>query len=150
MGDDELQEAHLVPARPSLFSACGHVHNACSAHRSALVHQQFDDERLVMLLTEPASPSTMTSNSVPPSVHVNATRLVVRWRTVSDRLNSWAPLAAGRALGRRKSPLSQRPNLECPNWKLDPGSTDQSQRPALNTQSGHCHGGVMTNTSPSS
>jgi hypothetical protein len=48
VGDDELQEAHLVPARPSLFSACGHVHNACSAHRSALVHQQFDDERLVM------------------------------------------------------------------------------------------------------
>jgi hypothetical protein len=49
VGDDELQQAHLVPARPSLFSACRHVHNACTAHRSALVHQQFDDERPIIL-----------------------------------------------------------------------------------------------------
>jgi hypothetical protein len=50
MGQDEPQQAHSIPARPSFLGFRLYIHNPCLAHLAVLVHQQFDDEGLVVLL----------------------------------------------------------------------------------------------------
>jgi hypothetical protein len=88
---DETHETCFIPACPPLLGSGLHMHDACSAHLSTIVHEKLDYKRLIRLLIH-------VTSSAQPQIEGELDRLAPR--PVRAPKRSMSPKVLSRLLAR--------------------------------------------------